>query len=64
MDRVIHIANKIFFDLFVGTSASQPYRGLIPRILSHILYSPYFYLGAIFLIIGFSVGILKRIIHS
>lgn len=61
MDRVIHIADRFFKAIF--TSSDFGFRPIL-SIATRIMQNPYLLFGAIFIIIGFSVSMIKRIIYS
>lgn len=58
MQRVLFVTRKIFNDLFTGNWS--PFK----RIIVHIINEPFLVIGVVLIIIGFSIGLLKRVINS
>lgn len=61
MSRVLYIVTKIFNQIFVTPTLGKP---LVQVIIDNILLKPYILIPVVLLIIGFSIGLIKRIIHS
>lgn len=61
MERILLVSKRMFDSIFTDFAINvSPINIIINRIISE----PYLLIGSVCLIIGFSIGILKRIIHS
>lgn len=59
MSSVFNLVAKLFNLIFAGSGTP-----LIQRLINFVTSEPYVFLGVILVIIGFSIGILYRIIHA
>lgn len=63
MERVLFVVNRLFNRIFI-TNISGWGIPLINAIINRIISLPFLIIGTVLLIIGFAVGIIKRLIHS
>lgn len=57
MERVIYIFGKVFDQMIVQSNG-------LGTVVYFITRQPYLLIGAAFLIIGFAISLIRRIIHS
>lgn len=63
MENVLYVVSRFFIGFFERTSAND--HSVFERVIwDGILTNPYLQFGAVFVIIGFAIGLLKRIIRS
>lgn len=63
MANVLYVVSRFFIGFFERTSGNN--HSVFERVLiDGIINNPYLLFGTVFVIIGFSIGVLKRIIRS
>lgn len=63
MDNVLRVVSSLFGNIFVSSSYLSGI-SFLNYIILRIQAYPYLFLGVVLIIIGFSISIIKRLIHS
>lgn len=62
MQRVLLVVSKIFNRIFVTTGFQGTF--LFDRLVRYIKNQPFLIIGVVLLIVGYSISLIKRLIHN